>query len=69
MADILSTTTSLPWMAVLIPFTAILPLLYVLYQIILPKPIPGIPYNKHAAKSLFGDIPEIRRESPGNLLG
>ncbi|KAJ3949701.1 uncharacterized protein N0V96_000828 [Colletotrichum fioriniae] len=64
MADILSTTTSLPWMAVLIPFTAILPLLYVLYQIILPKPIPGIPYNKHAAKSLFGDIPEIRRESP-----
>ncbi|EXF75117.1 cytochrome P450 [Colletotrichum fioriniae PJ7] len=64
MADILSTTTSLPWMAVLVPFTAVLPLLYVLYQIILPKPIPGIPYNEHAVKSLFGDISEIRRESP-----
>ncbi|RSL88682.1 hypothetical protein CEP51_001614 [Fusarium floridanum] len=25
-----------------------------------PKPIPGIPYNVEAAKSLFGDIPEFR---------
>ncbi|KAK1722412.1 cytochrome P450 [Colletotrichum acutatum] len=36
--------------------------------LIMVQPIPGIPYNKHAAKSIFGDIPDIKRESPGNLL-
>ncbi|UQC87756.1 cytochrome P450 [Colletotrichum lupini] len=24
--------------------------------------------HKHAAKSIFGDIPDIKREPPGNLL-
>ena len=31
-------------------------LLTLLYYWALPKPIPGIPYNKAAARSLFGDI-------------
>ncbi|KAL4964198.1 cytochrome P450 monooxygenase [Aspergillus stella-maris] len=31
-------------------------LLYLFYQWALPKPIPGIPYNEDAVKSLFGDI-------------
>ncbi|KAI8267528.1 Cytochrome P450 monooxygenase [Colletotrichum sp. SAR11_239] len=64
-----SPTTSIQWLIILAPFTAVLPLLYSLYQFILPKPIPGIPYNKAATKSLFGDIPEIKKESSGNILG
>lgn len=32
-------------------------LLYLFYRWLLPKPIPGIPYNKASAKSLLGDIP------------
>jgi hypothetical protein len=33
--------------------------LYIAYRAILPKPIPGIPYNKDAAGKLLGDIPEM----------
>ena len=33
--------------------------LYLVYLKLLPKPIEGIPYNKTAAHSLFGDIPEM----------
>ncbi|KAJ9604857.1 hypothetical protein H2200_010972 [Cladophialophora chaetospira] len=33
--------------------------LYVSYRKLMPKPIPGIPYNKSATRSLFGDIPEM----------
>lgn len=29
---------------------------YLLYRWLLPKPIPGIPYNEPATKSIFGDI-------------
>ncbi|KAG7063802.1 cytochrome P450 [Colletotrichum scovillei] len=68
MADMLDTTNPIQWLAVLAPFTAVLPILYILYQSILPKPIPGIPYSKHAAKSIFGDIPDMKRELPGNNL-
>ncbi|KAH7322645.1 cytochrome P450 [Stachybotrys elegans] len=35
-------------------------LCYALYRYLLPVPLPGIPYNKHAAESLLGDIPEIK---------
>jgi hypothetical protein len=34
----------------------ILTSLYLFYRWALPKPIPGIPYNKEAVESLFGDI-------------
>ncbi|KAH8589830.1 cytochrome P450 [Bisporella sp. PMI_857] len=34
----------------------ILSSLSLFYSSVLPKPIPGIPYNKEAAKSLFGDV-------------
>lgn len=37
-------------------------LLYGLYQWLLPKPYPDIPYNKSSAKRLFGDIPSLVRE-------
>lgn len=33
--------------------------LYLAYRAILPKPIPGIPYNKDAAGKILGDIPEM----------
>jgi hypothetical protein len=33
--------------------------IYVVYLLALPRPIPGIPYNKHSAKRLFGDLPEF----------
>lgn len=38
---------------------AILAGLYALYRRALPKPIPGIPYNKPAAGRLLGDIPDV----------
>ena len=34
-------------------------LLYLLYRAALPHPIPGIPYNKDAARSILGDVPEF----------
>lgn len=34
-------------------------LLYVLYRWALPRPIPGIPYNKDSAQSILGDIPGL----------
>lgn len=33
--------------------------LYLAYRALLPKPLPGIPYNKDAANKLFGDVPEV----------
>ncbi|SCO56647.1 related to TRI13-cytochrome P450 [Fusarium fujikuroi] len=39
---------------------SILSALYLLRRWLLPKPIPGIPYNKNAVKSFMGDIPEFR---------
>ncbi|KAF4926116.1 Cytochrome P450 monooxygenase TRI13 [Colletotrichum viniferum] len=68
MADTLEPNTSVPWMGVLGPLIAVLPLLYSLYRYLLPKPIPGIPCNKDATKSLLGDIPQIKKESPGNIF-
>ena len=35
---------------------------YLLYRSILPKPLPGIPYNEEAARSPFGDLPSLMRE-------
>ncbi|KAK2668885.1 Cytochrome P450, E-class, group I [Fusarium oxysporum f. sp. vasinfectum] len=39
---------------------SILSALYLLRRWLLPKPIPGIPYNANAVKSFMGDIPEFR---------
>jgi hypothetical protein len=32
---------------------------FLLYQWLLPKPIPGIPYDESATKTIFGDIPSM----------
>lgn len=37
----------------------LLSLLYLAYQWALPKPLPGIPYNKAATKSILGDAVEM----------
>ena len=34
-------------------------LLYLIYRLAIPKPIPGIPHNKSAVNSLLGDIPSM----------
>ena len=36
-------------------------LLHIAYRTVLPRPIPGIPYHKSSANSLFGDIPTMIR--------
>ncbi|KAI0126333.1 cytochrome P450 [Xylariales sp. AK1849] len=36
--------------------------LYLLYQWALPKPIPGIPYNKDATSHVLGDVPGLLKE-------
>ncbi|TDZ71621.1 Cytochrome P450 monooxygenase TRI13 [Colletotrichum trifolii] len=38
---------------------AVLLAAYLVYRTLLPRPIPGIPYNKKAAASLLGDMPEL----------
>jgi hypothetical protein len=54
-----SITSSFPASYSTIVVLALLSLtpIYLLYRWLLPKPIPGIPYNPNAVRSLFGDIP------------
>ncbi|KAH6655386.1 cytochrome P450 [Truncatella angustata] len=33
--------------------------MYLVYEAVLPKPLPGIPYNHGAPNKIFGDIPEM----------
>ncbi|VUC30843.1 unnamed protein product [Clonostachys rosea] len=35
---------------------------YAAYRLLLPKPIPGIPYNETASRSILGDIPAMMTE-------
>jgi hypothetical protein len=41
---------------------ALLGILYLFYEWMLPKPYPGIPYDQKAARRLLGDGPEMLRE-------
>jgi len=60
----MNSTPSLLEIVVPTSFPAVIPLLvglftftvYYVYQMALPKPIPGIPCNKAAAKSILGDL-------------
>jgi hypothetical protein len=45
---------------------ALLVVAYVLYRAALPRPIPGIPYNKHAAARLLGDLPDAMKSYKQN---
>ncbi|KAI0103940.1 cytochrome P450 [Nemania sp. FL0031] len=55
MSTLLATSTGAVLSAVFVS-------VHLLYQWLLPKPIPGIPYNPEAAKRLFGDAPDMLRE-------
>ena len=41
-----------------------LAVLFAVYRSLLPKPLPGIPYNEESAKSIFGDLAAISGKSP-----
>ena len=41
-------------------FLSIVSTLYLIRRALLPKPIPGIPYNKNAINSIMGDLAEFR---------
>lgn len=41
--------------------------LYILYRALLPSPIPGIPFNPEAARSLLGDVPSMMRDERGPM--
>lgn len=45
--------------------TVLLTGLYAFYRWLLPKPIPGIPYNPKAAKSIWGDVLTLRNDPAG----
>lgn len=44
-------------------FQCILASVYLIYRLALPKPIPGIPYNKTSASRLLGDIPDLAADT------
>lgn len=49
-------------------FAALSYFIYSLYQRLLPRPIPGIPYNVDATSSLFGEIPRFQQETKSSNL-
>lgn len=49
-------------LSVLLSLAVFLLLSFTAYQWALPKPLPGVPYNKSAAKSILGDLPEVARQ-------
>lgn len=52
----------MPWsMAAPCVFVFVLASLYLIYKRLLPRPLPGIPYNAGANKSLWGDQPALAR--------
>ncbi|KAI9902089.1 hypothetical protein N3K66_003906 [Trichothecium roseum] len=42
-------------------------LIFAVYQWLLPRPIPGIPYNPEAARRILGDIPSMLRDERGAM--
>ncbi|KAH8673414.1 cytochrome P450 [Xylariales sp. PMI_506] len=69
-AKIAQLAASFPLAATTFLITTSLGLLYLLYRKALPQPIPGIPYNADAGKSIFGDIPSMisYTKQTGNAL-
>ncbi|KAL4946454.1 hypothetical protein BDV06DRAFT_234057 [Aspergillus oleicola] len=55
----------MPFLPAVIVGASLLALLYLIYSALLPKPIPGIPYNERAVTRLLGDIPAMREHIAG----
>ncbi|KAJ5197412.1 hypothetical protein N7449_007891 [Penicillium cf. viridicatum] len=45
--------------------TVLVTSLYALYRWLLPKPLPGIPFNQKSAQSIWGDVVELRDDPSG----
>ena len=58
MPDVQCLVHNLPLFMVLCLFAG---LLTCVYFAALPRPLPGIPYNKNSSNRLFGDLPDIRQ--------
>jgi hypothetical protein len=56
--DTFQSATEMP-MASALTIGVIVTVLYLLYQWALPKPLPGIPYDRDAARNLLGNVPAI----------
>ncbi|KAM3551378.1 hypothetical protein MY1884_007749 [Beauveria asiatica] len=71
MASLISVASWLPsavtCQTLILVFLFITTTLYTIRQWLLPRPLPGIPYNAEAARSLLGDVMAIQRESPENI--
>jgi hypothetical protein len=59
--------TSQP-LSFILPAAAIVIGLYLFYLHLLPKPVPGVPYNKEAVSSILGDIPSFTAAISSNEL-
>lgn len=42
-------------------------LFLLLYRFLLPKPLPGIPYNPEAVSTILGDVPSMMRDERGPM--
>lgn len=42
-------------------FVALALALYIVYRLLLPRPIPGIPYHKASSKHILGDLPLLSK--------
>lgn len=63
----LSTALTLPSATTVVYTAAAFLLLYGFYRSLLPKPIPGIPFNPDAARSLLGDVPSMMSDERGPM--
>lgn len=61
MSPLLSFSGSALSLSSCVLFGSVAAVLYLSYRAILPRPIPGIPYNKNAVKSVLGDMPSMAR--------
>lgn len=62
-----TSTTSNSYQITILAILAFGLALHVLRLRLLPKPIPGIPHNPEALRSLLGDVMAIQREMPDNI--
>ncbi|KAI1380700.1 cytochrome P450 [Hypoxylon crocopeplum] len=50
---------------IIFTLTVLISGIYVIYQRLLPKPLPGIPFDPESARSLWGDEPALRDDPAG----
>jgi hypothetical protein len=63
---LLSWPAELPSISTILLLVAVLGVAFAVYQAALPRPLPGIPYDEKAAKSIFGNLRDILRFTKEN---